>query len=211
MMSFAKRFPPADGTPTSTRARPCEIRLKPRYYNTRGARSSTARAAQRARAGAACAPSPALLKSAAQEVRMAADRDKIFIKMGLENKYIDDAQVKKGKEYQAQQRVRGVDMTIGEALMDLKLINKTQYLTIQRAANYKIQRSSDKVLARILIESDYAPKQEVLDAMAWQKEHYTKDGVCRPVGDLLIERGFLTVEQLKAAQKIQALKGEDEE
>lgn len=142
---------------------------------------------------------------------MAADRDKIFIKMGLENKYIDDAQVKKGKEYQAQQRVRGVDMTIGEALMDLKLINKTQYLTIQRAANYKIQRSSDKVLARILIESDYAPKQEVLDAMAWQKEHYTKDGVCRPVGDLLIERGFLTVEQLKAAQKIQALKGEDEE
>jgi hypothetical protein len=138
------------------------------------------------------------------------DREKIFIKMGLENKYLNDAQVKKGQEHAAQQRARGVDMTLGEALMELKIIGKTQYLTIQRAASYKIQRQSDKVLARILIESDYAPKQEVLDAMAWQKEHYTKDGVCRPVADLLIERGFLTVEQMKAAQKILALKGDDE-
>ena len=47
--------------------------------------------------------------------------------------------------------------------------------------------------------------------MAYQKEFFNKDGVCRPVGDLLIERGFLTVEQLKAAQKIQALKATDEE
>ncbi len=142
---------------------------------------------------------------------MAADRDKIFVKMGLENKYVTEAQIQKGKEYQAQQRARGIEMSIGEALMDLRLINKTQYLTIQRAANYKIQRSGDKVLARILIESDYAPKAEVLDAMAWQKEHYARDGVCRPVGDILIERGFLTVEQLKAARKIQALKGEEED
>jgi hypothetical protein len=141
---------------------------------------------------------------------MAVDREKIFVKMGLENKYVTEAQIRKGQEHQAQQRARGVEMTLGEALMDMKVIGKTQYLTIQRAANYKIQRSSDKILARILIESDYAPKAEVLDAMAWQKEHYTKDGVCRPVGDLLIERGFLTVEQLKAAQKIQALKGDDE-
>lgn len=139
-----------------------------------------------------------------------ADRDKLFIRMGLENKYLTDAQVQKGKEYQAQQRARGVEMTLGEALMEQKLLNKTQYLTIQRAANYKIQRAGDKVLARVIIESDYAPKQEVLDAMAWQKEHYAKDGICRPVGDLLIERGFLTVEQLKAAQKIQALKSEED-
>src|SRR5437762_14110272 len=121
---------------------------------------------------------------------MGADREKIFIKMGLENKYIDDAQVKKGQDHKAKQQARGVDMTLGEALMDLKIIGKTQYLTIQRAASYKLQRQSDKVLARILIESDYAPKAEVLDAMAWQKEHYTKDGICRPVGDVLIERGF---------------------
>ena len=141
---------------------------------------------------------------------MPVDREKVFVKMGLENKYVTDAQIKKGQDYQAQQRTKGVEMTLGEALMELKLLNKTQYLTIQRAASYKVQRSLDKVLARVIIESDYAPKAEVLDAMAWQKEHYTKDGVCRPVGDLLIERGFLTVEQLKAAQKITALKGEDE-
>jgi hypothetical protein len=141
---------------------------------------------------------------------MSVDREKLFIKMALENKYINDAQVRKGQEYQAQSHARGVDVTIGEALMEQKLINKTQYVTIQRAASYKIQRAKDKVLARILIESDYAPKDEVLDAMAFQKEHYTKDGICRPVGDLLIERGFLTVEQLKAAQKIQALKGDED-
>ena len=141
---------------------------------------------------------------------MPVDREKIFVKMALENKYVVDAQIKKGQEFQAQNRARGVDMTIGEALMELKLINKTQYLTIQRAASYKLQRAKDKSLARILIESDYAPKDEVLGAMAFQKDHYTKDGICRPVGDLLIERGFLTVEQLKAAQKIQALKGDED-
>ena len=142
---------------------------------------------------------------------MSVDREKLFIKLGLENKYIADAQVKKAHEYLATQRARGVEMTIGEALMDLKLLNKSQYLLVQRAIHYKLQRNGDKVLARVIIESDYAPKQEVLDAMAYQKDHYNKDGACRPVGDLLIERGHLTVEQLKAAQKIQALKVEDEE
>src|ERR1700730_3408396 len=86
---------------------------------------------------------------------MPVDREKIFVKMGIENKYVNDAQIKKGHELQAQQRARGVDMSIGEALMELKLINKTQYVTIQRAASYKLQRAKDKVLARILIESDY--------------------------------------------------------
>ncbi|MHC4391901.1 MAG: hypothetical protein ACYS22_11385, partial [Planctomycetota bacterium] len=85
--------------------------------------------------------------------------------------------------------------------------SKKQYLTIQRAAAYKIQRSYDKILARILIESDYSPKPEVLGALAFQKDMYSKDGYCRPIGDLLIERGHLTVEQFKAGQKIQKLKG----
>jgi hypothetical protein len=139
------------------------------------------------------------------------DREKLFVKAGIEQKFINEGHIKKAHEYQANQRARGVEMSLGEALMDLKLLNKQQYLTIQRALNYKLQRNGDKVLARVIIESDYAPKQEVLDAMAFQKEHFSRDGTCRPVGDLLIERGFLTVEQLKAAQKIQALKVEDEE
>jgi hypothetical protein len=142
---------------------------------------------------------------------LSVDREKLFVKVGMENKFINDGHIKKAHEYQANQRGRGVEMSVGEALMDLKLLNKTQYLTIQRAIHYKLQRNGDKVLARVIIESDYAPKQEVLDAMASQKDQYNKDGNCRPVGDLLIERGFLTVEQLKAAQKIQALKVEDEE
>lgn len=142
---------------------------------------------------------------------MSVDREKLFVKAGIEHKFINDSQIKKAHEYLANQRARGVEMGVGEALMDLKILNKTQYLTIQRALNYKLQRNGDKVLARVIIESDYAPKQEVLEAMGYQKELYGKDGVCRPVGDVLIERGFLTVEQLKAAQKIQALKVEDEE
>ena len=36
---------------------------------------------------------------------MAVDREKIFVKMALENKYVNDAQVKKGQEAQ-QQRSR---------------------------------------------------------------------------------------------------------
>jgi hypothetical protein len=139
------------------------------------------------------------------------DREKLFVKAGIEHKFINEGHIRKAHEYQANQRARGVEMSVGEALMDLKLLNKQQYLTVQRALNYKLQRNGDKVLARVIIESDYAPKQEVLEAMAFQKEQYNKDGNCRPVGDLLIERGFLTVEQLKAAQKIQALKVEDEE
>ena len=142
---------------------------------------------------------------------MGVDRDRLFVKAGIDQKVITDGHLKKAHEYQANQRARGVEMGIGEALMDLKLLNKTQYLTIQRAIHYKLQRNADKVLARVIIESDYAPKQEVLEAMAWQKEQFGKDGSARAVGDLLIERGFLTVEQLKAAQKIQALKVEDEE
>ena len=142
---------------------------------------------------------------------MAVDRDRLFVKAALEHKYVTEAHVKKANEFQANQRARGIEMTAGEALMDLKLLNKTQYLQVQRAIHYKMQRNLDKVLARVIIESDYAPKQEVLEAMADQKEQFNKDGNCRPVGDLLIERGFLTVEQLKAAQKIQALKVEDDE
>ncbi len=142
---------------------------------------------------------------------MGVDREKLFVKVGMENKFISDGHIKKAHEYMANHRARGVEMTIGEALMDLKLLNKQQYLTIQRAIHYKIQRNADKVLARVIIESDYAPKQEVLEAMSDQKDQYNKDSTCRPVGDLLIERGMLTVEQLKAAQKIQALKVEDEE
>jgi len=139
------------------------------------------------------------------------DRERLFVKAAIEHKFLTDAHLKKAHEYQAGQRGRGVEVTIGEALMDLKLLSKTQYLTVQRAINYKLQRNGDKVLARVIIESDYAPKQEVLDAMGNQKDQFNKDGTCRPVGDLLIERGFLTVEQLKAAQKITALKVEDEE
>lgn len=145
------------------------------------------------------------------EETVGVDREKLFVKAALENKYIGDGHLKKAHEYQAQQRARGVEVTMGEALMDMKLLNKTQYVSIQRAIHYKLQRNGDKVLARVIIESDYAPKQEVLDAMSFQKDHFNKEGVCRPVGDVLIERGFLTVEQLKAAQKIQAMKVEDEE
>jgi hypothetical protein len=146
-----------------------------------------------------------------QEGCLGVDREKLFVKAGIEQKVITDGHLKKAHEYQANQRVRGVEMGVGEALMDLKLLNKIQYLSIQRAIHYKLQRNGDKVLARVIIESDYAPKQEVLDAMAYQKDQFGKDGGCRPVGDILIERGFLTVEQLKAAQKIQALKVEDED
>ena len=142
---------------------------------------------------------------------MSVDREKLFVKAALENKYINDGHMKKAHEYAAQQRSRGVELTAGEALMDLKLLNKTQYVSIQRAIHYKLQRNGDKVLARVIIESDYAPKEEVLSAMSYQKDYFNKEGVCRPVGDVLIERGFLTVEQLKAAQKIQAMKVEDEE
>lgn len=140
---------------------------------------------------------------------MAIDREKLFRKLALENRFTTDKAIRKAREYQANQRARGVEMTIGEALMHLKLLNRTQYLTIQRAAAYKVQRSYDKVLSRILIESDYSPKAEVLDALARQKDMYTREGTCRPVGDLLIERGHLSVEQFKAAQKIQKLKSDD--
>ncbi|MFC1705361.1 hypothetical protein ACFL59_00890 [Planctomycetota bacterium] len=140
---------------------------------------------------------------------MAVDREKLFRKLALENSFTSDKAIRKAREHQANQRARGIEMSIGEALMDLKLLNKTQYVTIQRAANYKIQRSYDKVLARIMIESDYAEKANVLEVLAWQKETYSRDGVCRPIGDVLIERGQLTVEHLKAAQKIQKLKRED--
>lgn len=140
---------------------------------------------------------------------MGVDRQKLFKKLAIENRFTNDKALRKAKEHQANQRARGVDMSLGEALLELKLLNRTQYLTIQRAAAYKIQRSYDKVLARILIESDYAPKQAVLDSLNWQKDLYTKDGACRPIGDVLIERGHLTVEQLKAAQKIKKLKSDD--
>jgi hypothetical protein len=137
------------------------------------------------------------------------DRDRLFRKLALENRFVDDDGVRRARDHQKTQQARGVDVSIGEALMDLKLINRTQYLTIQRAGHYKLQRQQDKDLARVVIKSDYSPREAVLDAMQYQKEHYTRDGVCRPVGDLLIERGYLTVEQLKAAQKILALKGQD--
>jgi hypothetical protein len=138
---------------------------------------------------------------------MGIDREKLFRKLALENSFTTERAVRKAREYQGNQRARGAELSLGEALMELNLLNKTQYLTIQRAATYKIQRSFDKVLARILIESDYAPKGNVLESLVWQKEMYTRDGVCRPIGDLLIERNQLAVEQLKAAQKIQKLKG----
>lgn len=141
---------------------------------------------------------------------MAVDRQKLFKKLAIENKYTTEKALKRAKEHQANQRARGIDMSIGEALLDLDLLNRMQYLTIQRAAAYKIQRSYDKVLARILIESDYAPKGEVLDALNEQKDQYTKEGTCRPIGDMLIERAFLAVEQLRAAQKIMKLKGTEE-
>lgn len=135
------------------------------------------------------------------------DREKLFVKIGLENKYVGEQDLKKAKDFQVQQRARGVEMSIGEALMELKLMNKVQYLAVQRAAHYKVQRASDKILARIIIESDYTPKENVLEAMGWQKDHYLKDGICRGVGDILIERGHISVEQFKAAQKILQLKG----
>lgn len=138
---------------------------------------------------------------------LAIDRDKLFRKLALENRFVDEAGLARAREHQQAQRARGVEISLGEALMDLRLINRTQYLTIQRAGHYKLQRQQDKELARILIKSEYAPKEAVLEAMQYQKEHYTRDGVCRPVGDLLIERSYLTVEQLKAAQKILALQG----
>ncbi|RME73598.1 MAG: hypothetical protein D6776_06795 [Planctomycetota bacterium] len=135
------------------------------------------------------------------------DRDKLFRKLALENRFVDEAGLRRAREHQKSQQARGLDVSLGEALMDLKLINRTQYLTIQRAGHYKLQRQQDKDLARVLIKNDYASREAVLDAMQYQKDHYTRDGVCRPLGDLLIERGELTVEQLKAAQKILAMKG----
>lgn len=140
---------------------------------------------------------------------MAIDREKLFKKLAIENRFATEKALRKAKEHQANQRARGVDLSLGEALLELKLLNRTQYLTIQRAGAYKIQRSYDKVLARILIESDYAPKQEVLETLAWQKDQYTREGTCRPIGDVLIERGYLTVEHLKAAEKIKQLKSDD--
>ncbi|HVY63127.1 MAG TPA: hypothetical protein VHF22_15825, partial [Planctomycetota bacterium] len=95
---------------------------------------------------------------------MSVDREKLFVKAGIEHKFINEGHIRKAHEYQANQRARGVEMSVGEALMDLKLLNKQQYLTVQRALNYKLQRNGDKVLARVIIESDYAPKQEVLEA-----------------------------------------------
>ena len=142
---------------------------------------------------------------------MGVDRERLFVKSAVEQKFVNEGHIRKAHEYQANQRARGIEVTTGEALLDLKLLNKTQYLSVQRTIHYKLQRNGDKVLARVIIESDYAPKQEVLEAMQDQKEQFSKDGSCRPVGDLLIERGALTVEQLKAAQKIQALKVEDED
>ncbi len=139
------------------------------------------------------------------------DREKLFVRIGLDNKYLTEAQVKQAVDFQAKQRGKGRDLSVGEALMEQKLLNKVQYLAIQRTANYKVQRSEDKVLARILIESDYAAKPDVLASMQFQKDHYGKDGVCRALGDILIERGQLSVEQLKAANKIRELKGSEAE
>ncbi|MHC4391522.1 MAG: hypothetical protein ACYS22_09415, partial [Planctomycetota bacterium] len=85
---------------------------------------------------------------------MAVDREKLFRKLALENHFTTERALKKGKEFQGNQRARGVEVSLGESLMDLKLMSKTQYLTIQRAAAYKIQRSYDNVLSRILTESD---------------------------------------------------------
>lgn len=140
---------------------------------------------------------------------MGVDRSKLFKKLARDNRFTTDKALKKAQAHVDNQRARGVEMSLGEALLELKLLNRLQYVTIQRAAAYKIQRSHDKVLARILIESDYAPKGEVLEALGWQKEQYSREGSCRPIGDVLIERGALAVEQLKAARKIKKLKGSD--
>lgn len=138
---------------------------------------------------------------------MEIDRERLFLKLTKENGFVTDDDVARAKDHKRRKLASGVDIGLGAALLDIEAINKTQYLTVQRAAFYKIQRSWDKRLARVIIESDYAPKQQMLEIMAFQKEHYTREGVCRRGGDLLIERGILTVEQLKAAEKILALKG----
>lgn len=94
-----------------------------------------------------------------------------------------------------------IDKQLGELLIEKGLINK-----VQLEEGIQLQKQKGGLLGEILISLTYVKKGDLDLALSLQ-ENLEKKGEHKLLGELLMEKGLITNEQLKHALKIQKIKG----
>ena len=127
----------------------------------------------------------------------AADREALLKRIGISKKLFSRAQwteaARVGQESGA---------SPGEALVDQGVLSVDQLRGLERAVLYRMGRDEDKELAKIILDSGYAPREAVEAALERQKEVYSATGKLARLGDVLLEGRVLADPQIRAAKKI---------
>jgi len=132
--------------------------------------------------------------------------DAVYATIALNHKLATKKNIRAAIKEQSRRRGGGVHQSLGEVLCEMNLISPAGHTAVLRASAYKRERRRDKILGRVLVESEYLSQEAVADALREQKAQYARSGQIVKIESTLLRDNGVTAYQLYAAKKIRKLK-----
>ncbi|MBI3271805.1 MAG: anti-sigma factor antagonist [Planctomycetes bacterium] len=135
---------------------------------------------------------------------MPSQSDLLFGKLVVMNRYATQAQVEECVQLQDRYRADGVDLGLGEILVKKKLMSQDQVISLLRAQRYLEVRSLDIKFGELALRNGMLTQDKLNDCLSEQERHFKAGREFPRIGQLLLDRKYMSVQQVNAILKTQS-------
>lgn len=118
--------------------------------------------------------------------------DILFGTLAIRNGFVNQEQLDQALEIQRMVRRDGVEVPIGEVLVEMEALNPRQVDAVLQGQKFMKARWRGMAVAKAALDNNLAPKAAVEAALEFQKDEFRKTKQILEVQDILAEQGAIT-------------------
>ncbi|MDQ7778591.1 MAG: hypothetical protein RDV41_02635 [Planctomycetota bacterium] len=123
----------------------------------------------------------------------------LFCKIACSALFVRREQVDMCLKLQEAERSQGRSRSIGQILRDMGFLTETQVKQVLDAQRRTEIHETAKVFGKLVIANGFATEEQIRECLQLQKDELNKPSVkARPLGQIMVERGILTAQEVGA-------------
>lgn len=131
----------------------------------------------------------------------------LFGRICVKQGFATEAQILTALQAQDELLKHGVRKPLGQILIEQNILTEAQVNAVLKIQGYREQRAADKQLAQLAVENQFATPEQIEQALNEQKEAFKAGRVAVSLEEILIRKGILGAQQLKALKRAQKQMG----
>ena len=145
--------------------------------------------------GAAPSPEPEIDKKTTLGRMIKKQRDLNICRLGLKNRLLTHAQIRQLLHRQKQAIEQGDKKDLADFLISEGLLSPEKIDSLLQENNYLRIRSKDIHFGNVVVEQNLVGKAEVDECLALQQRYFHETGEIPRLGEILVQKDYLTIKQ----------------